>query len=72
MNNFSDGEYFLRPNESIVDGTGIDGTGGLCGDKEADFNLLEEEFQLQMAVAISASNTNVRKGPESAQIDAAK
>ncbi|KAE8664382.1 Serine/threonine-protein kinase CTR1 [Hibiscus syriacus] len=33
---------------------------------EGDFNLLEEEFQMQLALAISASD------PETAQIDAAK
>ncbi|KAE8665267.1 Serine/threonine-protein kinase CTR1 [Hibiscus syriacus] len=33
---------------------------------EVDFNLLEEEFQMQLALAISASD------PETAQIDAAK
>ncbi|XP_054797805.1 probable serine/threonine-protein kinase SIS8 [Prosopis cineraria] len=62
----------VRPNESVADRTDIDGTGDLCGDKGADFNLLEEEFQLQLALAISASDTDVRKDPESAQIDAAK
>lgn len=33
---------------------------------DVDFNLLEEEFQMQLALAISASD------PETAQIDAAK
>ena len=33
---------------------------------EVDFDLLEEEFQMQLALAISASD------PETAQIDAAK
>lgn len=35
-------------------------------DDGVDFNLLEEEFQMQLAMAISASE------PETAQIDAAK
>ncbi|KAF2304346.1 hypothetical protein GH714_030305 [Hevea brasiliensis] len=37
-----------------------------------DFNLLEEEFQVQLALAISASDPDTREDPESAQIDAAK
>ncbi|KAL4320085.1 hypothetical protein GQ457_18G002260 [Hibiscus cannabinus] len=41
---------------------GADRTAG----DEVDFNLLEEEFQMQLALAISASD------PETAQIDAAK
>lgn len=39
----------------------------------ADFNLLqEEEFQMQLALAISASDSDRRDSAESAQIDAAK
>ncbi|KAF3440196.1 hypothetical protein FNV43_RR18477 [Rhamnella rubrinervis] len=38
----------------------------------ADFNFLEEEFQVQLALAISASDPNSREDPESAQIDAVK
>ncbi|KAL2963684.1 hypothetical protein AAZX31_17G215500 [Glycine max] len=39
----------------------------------ADFNLLqEEEFQMQLALAISASDSDRRDTAESAQIDAAK
>ncbi|KAL1353454.1 hypothetical protein HN51_017401 [Arachis hypogaea] len=39
----------------------------------SDFGLLEEEeFQMQLALAISASDPDVHKDPESAQIDAAK
>lgn len=34
-----------------------------------DFNLLEEEFQVQLALAISASDPDAREDP---QIDAAK
>ncbi|KAK8654804.1 hypothetical protein V6N13_107402 [Hibiscus sabdariffa] len=45
-----------------VESVGADRTGG----DEVDFNLLEEEFQMQLALAISASD------PETAQIDAAK
>ncbi|XVE70929.1 hypothetical protein DITRI_Ditri10aG0109200 [Diplodiscus trichospermus] len=45
-----------------VESAGGDRTAG----DEVDFNLLEEEFQMQLALAISASD------PETAQIDAAK
>ncbi|XP_039018769.1 probable serine/threonine-protein kinase SIS8 isoform X2 [Hibiscus syriacus] len=45
-----------------VEPVGADRTAG----NEFDFNLLEEEFQMQLALAISASD------PETAQIDAAK
>ncbi|KAL5769066.1 hypothetical protein ACOSP7_015622 [Xanthoceras sorbifolium] len=41
-------------------------------DTGVDFNLLEEEFQVQLALAISASDPDVREEAESAQIDAAK
>ena len=54
-----------RPNEAAADRTDTEERGG-------DFNLLEEEFQMQLALAISASDPDVRKDPESAQIDAAK
>ncbi|XP_021907744.1 probable serine/threonine-protein kinase SIS8 [Carica papaya] len=37
-----------------------------------DFNFLEEEFQVQLALAISASDPDTRQDPETAQIDAAK
>lgn len=47
-----------------------------AADDAGDFNFLEEEFQVQLALAISASSTDhveVREDPEeSAQIDAAK
>ncbi|KAE8689103.1 Detected protein of confused Function [Hibiscus syriacus] len=46
----------------VVESIGGDRTAG----DEVDFNLLEEEFQLQLALAISASD------PETAQINAAK
>lgn len=62
----------IQENESVADRTDIDGSGGICGDTAADFNLLEEEFQMQLALAISASDPDVRKDPETAQIDAAK
>ncbi|XP_006475934.1 serine/threonine-protein kinase EDR1 isoform X3 [Citrus sinensis] len=42
------------------------------GDSGVDFNLLEEEFQVQLALAISASDPDAREKVESAQIDAAK
>ncbi|KAL1089463.1 hypothetical protein V6Z11_D07G022700 [Gossypium hirsutum] len=45
-----------------VESVGADRTAG----DAVDFNLLEEEFQMQLALAISASD------PETAQIDAAK
>ncbi|GMI94991.1 MAPKKK delta-1 [Hibiscus trionum] len=45
-----------------VEPVGADRTAG----DEVDFNLLEEEFQMQLALAISASD------PETAQIDTAK
>ncbi|KAI4316529.1 hypothetical protein L6164_024506 [Bauhinia variegata] len=62
----------IAKNESVPDRTAIDVSGGLTGDKGVDFNLLEEEFQMQLALAISASDRDVRKDPESSQIDAAK
>ncbi|CAK7352978.1 unnamed protein product [Dovyalis caffra] len=37
-----------------------------------DFNLLEEEFQMELALAISASDPDSSQDAESAQIDAAK
>ncbi|KAI9191595.1 hypothetical protein LWI28_010557 [Acer negundo] len=37
-----------------------------------DFSMLEEEFQVQLALAISASDPDAREEVESAQIDAAK
>ncbi|KAI4337136.1 hypothetical protein L6164_015585 [Bauhinia variegata] len=59
--------------ESVPDRTAVDVSGGgLSGDSGVDFNLLEEEFQMQLALAISASDPDVRKDPESAQINAAK
>ncbi|KAJ4837979.1 hypothetical protein Tsubulata_037847 [Turnera subulata] len=42
------------------------------GDGGSDFSLWEEEYQMQLALAISASDPDGRKDPESAQIDAAK
>jgi sterile alpha motif and leucine zipper-containing kinase AZK len=45
--------------------SGTDSTG-------IDFNLLEEEFQMQLALAISASDPDSIQDAESAQIDAAK
>jgi sterile alpha motif and leucine zipper-containing kinase AZK len=44
----------------------------MAGDGCVDFNLLEEEFQMQMALAISASDPDSREDPETAQINAAK
>lgn len=42
------------------------------GESGVDYNLLEEEFQVQLALAISASDPDVREEAESAQIDTAK
>ncbi|KAF2287006.1 hypothetical protein GH714_036931 [Hevea brasiliensis] len=56
--------------------TAVESAGGdrmAAGDRTCvDFNLLEEEFQVQLALAISASDPNTREDPDSAQIDAAK
>ncbi|XP_077225178.1 putative serine/threonine-protein kinase SIS8 [Tasmannia lanceolata] len=41
-------------------------------DDAVDFNFLEEEFQVQLALAISASDPDTREDPESVQIKAAK
>ncbi|KAI9118291.1 hypothetical protein K1719_010623 [Acacia pycnantha] len=62
----------VTPTESVADRTADDVTASVSSDKGVDFNLLEEEFQMQMALAISASDSDVRKDPDSAQIDAAK
>ena len=62
----------IAANESVPDRTDVDSGGAICDDKSVDFNLLEEEFQMQLALAISASDPDVRKDPESAQIDAVK
>ncbi|XP_044464096.1 serine/threonine-protein kinase EDR1-like isoform X2 [Mangifera indica] len=51
--------------ESVV-GDRTEGEGGV------DYNLLEEEYQVQLALAISASDPDVREEAESAQIDTAK
>lgn len=42
------------------------------GDNSVDFNFFEEEFQVQLALAISASDPDGREDPESVQINAAK
>ena len=59
---------------AVADRTVDEGGGGINGgdDKGVDFGLMEEEFQMQLAMAISASHSDVRKDPDSAQIDAAK
>lgn len=54
--------------ESVSDRTAGDGGSG----GGVDYNLLEEEFQVQLALAISASDPDSRDDPDSAQIDAAK
>ncbi|XP_010262154.1 PREDICTED: serine/threonine-protein kinase EDR1 isoform X2 [Nelumbo nucifera] len=41
-------------------------------ESSVDFNFFEEEFQVQLALAISASDPDAREDPESAQIKAAK
>lgn len=59
----------LEAVESVVDPAAPgDVVGGGC----VDFNALEEEFQVQLAMAISASDPDSRQDTESAQIDAAK
>lgn len=55
--------------ESVGDRMAWDGG---ASDGCVDFNLLEEEFQVQLALAISASDPDGREDPETAQIDAAK
>ncbi|KAJ7958349.1 Mitogen-activated protein kinase kinase kinase [Quillaja saponaria] len=58
----------IEPNELVGDRTAVDAT----SDKGVDFNFMEEEFQVQLALAISVSDPDGRKDPDSAQIDAAK
>ncbi|GMP95066.1 hypothetical protein CsSME_00044263 [Camellia sinensis var. sinensis] len=41
-------------------------------ENSADFNFFEEEFQVQLALAISVSDPDAREDPETAQIKAAK
>ncbi|KAF5207585.1 Serine/threonine-protein kinase EDR1 [Thalictrum thalictroides] len=41
-------------------------------EKKVDFNFFEEEFQVQLALAISASDPDGREDPETVQIKAAK
>uniref|UniRef100_A0A2P2L9X1 non-specific serine/threonine protein kinase n=1 Tax=Rhizophora mucronata TaxID=61149 RepID=A0A2P2L9X1_RHIMU len=55
----------------VVETTPVDRPAG-DGATGLDFNFLEEEFQVQLALAISASDPDGREDPESAQIDAAK
>lgn len=68
----------LSSSSSSSDGriTAVESPGGdriAAGDASSvDFNLLEEEFQVQLALAISASDPDTREDAESAQIDAAK
>lgn len=47
-------------------------TAGIAQDSAMDYNFLEEEFQVQLALAISASDPDAREDPESVQIKAAK
>ncbi|KAK9273449.1 hypothetical protein L1049_018259 [Liquidambar formosana] len=47
-------------------------TAGIAQESAMDFNFLEEEFQVQLALAISASDPDAREDPESVQIKAAK
>ncbi|KAF6174869.1 hypothetical protein GIB67_026357 [Kingdonia uniflora] len=46
--------------------------GGDHTDNSADYSFFEEEFQVQLALAISASDSDSKVDPESAQIKAAK
>ncbi|XP_038696000.1 serine/threonine-protein kinase EDR1-like isoform X2 [Tripterygium wilfordii] len=55
--------------DAVESGSG-DRTAGRDGG--LDFNFLEEEFQVQLALAISASDPDAGKDPDSVQIDAAK
>ncbi|XP_038699348.1 serine/threonine-protein kinase EDR1 isoform X2 [Tripterygium wilfordii] len=55
--------------DAVESGSGDRTTGR---DGGLDFNLLEEEFQMQLAMAMSASDPDAGKDPDSVQIDAAK
>ncbi|XP_065849715.1 probable serine/threonine-protein kinase SIS8 [Euphorbia lathyris] len=57
---------------AAVESASVDRFPAVEGNTGVDFNLLEEEFQVQLALAISVSDPDSRKDPESAQIDAAK
>ncbi|XP_050216749.1 serine/threonine-protein kinase EDR1 isoform X2 [Mercurialis annua] len=56
---------------AVVDGVESRGSNNSTGGG-VDFSLLEEEFQVQLAMAMSVSDPDTRTDPESAQIDAAK
>ncbi|KAA8525165.1 hypothetical protein F0562_006971 [Nyssa sinensis] len=45
---------------------------GNSGENSVDLNFFEEEFQVQLALAISVSDPDAREDPETAQIKAAK
>ncbi|KAJ6354431.1 hypothetical protein OIU77_005110 [Salix suchowensis] len=62
----------IEPIESTaVDRTAVEAI-SRANSSGIDFNLLEEEFQVQLALAISASDPDSTLDAESAQIDAAK
>ncbi|KAF9662321.1 hypothetical protein SADUNF_Sadunf18G0040800 [Salix dunnii] len=62
----------IEPVESmVVDRTAVEAISS-TNSSGIDFNLLEEEFQVQLALAISASDPDSTLDAESAQIDAAK
>jgi sterile alpha motif and leucine zipper-containing kinase AZK len=62
----------IEPVESTaVDRTAVEAISS-SNSSGIDFNLLEEEFQVQLALAISASDPDSTLDTESAQIDAAK
>uniref|UniRef100_A0A6N2L2G8 non-specific serine/threonine protein kinase n=1 Tax=Salix viminalis TaxID=40686 RepID=A0A6N2L2G8_SALVM len=56
---------------AAVDRTDVEAISGTDSTAN-DFNSLEEEFQMQLALAISASDPDSTQDAESAQIDAAK
>lgn len=47
-------------------------SGVSAADKSVEFNFFEEEFQMQLALAISVSDPETREDAETAQIKAAK
>lgn len=53
-------EPFEPPGRDLAAGDGV------------DFNLMEEEYQVQLAMAISVSDPDPRENADTAQLDAAK
>lgn len=52
--------------------TGTGGAESAAAENSVDFNFFEEEFQMQLALAISVSDPEAREDAETAQIKAAK